>query len=85
MGIAAELVIGPSLICCQKFSHLLSEIRQRFRCVKEKDEPDIPLQQRIPATWPLLSSNLLEVGPTDRTNHRFIGGISALADNLGCC
>jgi hypothetical protein len=66
MGIAAELVICLSLIC-------LSEIRQRFRCVEQKDEPDGASQQRIVATRPLLSSNLLEAEPTDRTNRRFIG------------
>ncbi|WP_147022662.1 hypothetical protein [Microvirga aerophila] len=73
MGIAAELVICPSLIC-------LSETRQRFRCVEEKDEPGRFPQQRIPTTRLLLSSNLLEVGPTDRTNRRFIGCASALVD-----
>jgi hypothetical protein len=34
MGIAAELVICPSLIC-------VSEIRQRFRCVEEKMSPTV--------------------------------------------
>ena len=32
MGIAAELVICLSLICS-------SEIRQRFRCTEQEDEP----------------------------------------------
>jgi hypothetical protein len=78
MGIATELVIGPSPIC-------MSGLHQRFRCVEAKDEPNSPPQQRIPARGPRLSSNLLEVRPTDRTNCRFIGGISALADNRGRC
>ncbi|WP_247654375.1 hypothetical protein [Microvirga sp. HBU67558] len=73
MGIAAELVICLSLVCW-------SEVRQRFRCVEEKDEPGRVPQQRISLTGPLLSSNLMEVGPTDRTNRRFIGCTSALVD-----
>ena len=76
MGIAAELVICPSLIC-------MSEVRQRFRCVEDKDEPGRAPQQRISVRRPLLSSNLLEAEMMDRTNCRFIGCASALVDNLG--
>jgi hypothetical protein len=76
MGIAAELVICPSLIC-------MSGVRQRFRCVEDKDEPGMAPQQRISMRRPLLSSNKLEVEMIDRTNRCFIGGASALVDNLG--
>ncbi len=73
MGIAAELVICPSLIC-------LSELCQRFRCVGDKNDLGRVPQQRIPTWRPLLSSNLLENGPIARTNRRFIGCASALVD-----
>jgi hypothetical protein len=76
MGIAAELVIGASPIC-------MSGVRQRFRCVEAKDEPGRAPQQRIWMRRLLLSSNLLEAEMIDRTNRCFIGGASALVDNLG--